>query len=68
MTLHATMTPKQRRLLTATQVKLRYGGRSDAWLWRLLADEPDFPRPIRIKQMRYWDEDELDAYEEKKRA
>ena len=61
------MTPK-RRLLPATQLKRRYGGRSDAWLWRLLHDNPKFPRPLVIKQMRYWDEDEIEAYEETRRA
>jgi predicted DNA-binding transcriptional regulator AlpA len=61
------MTPKH-RWLTAPQVRQRFGGRSDAWLWRILHDDPNFPRPMVIKQMRYWDENEIEAYEETRRA
>ena len=61
------MTPKH-RWLTAPQVRQRFGGRSDAWLWRLLQSEPDFPRPLVIKKQRYFYEDEVEAYEKNKRA
>lgn len=40
--------------LTSAQVRQRYGGRSDMWLWRLLRDDPAFPQPMRVRSVRYW--------------
>jgi hypothetical protein len=34
----------------------------------MLEDEPDFPRPMRIKQLRYFDEAQVEAYEQKRRS
>jgi predicted DNA-binding transcriptional regulator AlpA len=50
--------------LTATQVRLRYGGRSDMWLFRLLRNDPRFPKPMKISKQRYWNLAELLAWEE----
>lgn len=50
--------------LTAGQVRLRYGGRSDMWLHRNL-HRPDsgFPRPLRLNGRRYWLLADLESYE-----
>jgi predicted DNA-binding transcriptional regulator AlpA len=53
-----------RRFLTATQVLQRYGGASEMWLWRRLKLDPKFPRPVVISNRRFFDEGELDAYDE----
>jgi hypothetical protein len=42
------------RLLTAAQVKRRYGSASDMWLWRRLHDGSGFPKPIFICRRRFW--------------
>ena len=54
--------------LNAPQLKHRYGGRSDMWIWRRLVDDPDFPKPFVMGKQRYWRLSELLAYEEKKRS
>ena len=42
-------------LIPAPQVRKRYGGRSDMWLWRLLRDaKSGFPQPFVINRRRYW--------------
>jgi hypothetical protein len=42
-------------LLTASQVRTRYGGVSDMALWRWLHDERmSFPQPLLINRRRYW--------------
>jgi hypothetical protein len=55
-------------MLTAPQVRVRYGGRSDMWLWRTLQRDPLFPRPIVIGGHRYFRMSELVAYENERRA
>ena len=50
--------------LTASQVKQRYGGRSDMWLFRALRDDPDFPKPMKLRGQRYWRLATLVAWEE----
>jgi len=41
--------------VTGKQLRDRFGGRSDMWLWRLLNDpEADFPKPVVIRRHRYW--------------
>jgi hypothetical protein len=42
------------RLLTAAQVKRRYGNASDMWLWRRLHDSSGFPQPLFICGRRFW--------------
>jgi predicted DNA-binding transcriptional regulator AlpA len=54
--------------LTASQVKRRYGGRSDMWLWRLLKNDEGFPRPLVLCGQRLWSLSELEAYEGSKRS
>jgi predicted DNA-binding transcriptional regulator AlpA len=49
--------------LTAVQVRQRYGNASDMWLWRLLRDDSNFPRPIEIRKRRYWKLSDLIAWE-----
>jgi predicted DNA-binding transcriptional regulator AlpA len=49
--------------LSAAEVRKRYGGRSDMWLWRQLRYDPDFPRPIIINTRRYWWLSSLKNYE-----
>jgi predicted DNA-binding transcriptional regulator AlpA len=60
--------PKQRkRYYSGPQVLERYGGRSSMWLWRRVKYDPKFPRPILIGKRRFFDEDELDAFDEASR-
>jgi hypothetical protein len=49
--------------LTAPQVRQRFGGKSDMWLWRVLRDVPGFPRPVVIRHQRYFRLSELLALE-----
>ena len=53
---------------TASQVRLRYGGRSEMWLYRILKDDPDFPRFIKIGRFRFFDIAQLEAYEARRAA
>ena len=46
---------------TASQVRLRYGGRSEMWLSRILKNDPDFPRFIKIGRFRFFDIAQLEA-------
>jgi predicted DNA-binding transcriptional regulator AlpA len=65
--MHGTAKLPQRRRLTASQVLARYGGASEMWLWRRvngLGGDATFPRPIVICGRRFFDEAELDAYDE----
>ncbi len=50
-------------LLPTLQVRARYGGCSDMWIWRRLKDDPDFPRPIYISKRRFWRLGDLVAWE-----
>ena len=54
--------------LTAPQVRQRFGGKSDMWLWRILRDEPRFPRPVVIRNQRYFPLSELVAFEHESRG
>jgi len=49
--------------LTAPQVRQRFGGKSDMWLWRMIRGEPRFPRPVVIRNQRYFRLSELVAFE-----
>lgn len=53
--------------LTAAQVRKRYGGRSDMWLWRMARDEIGWPRPLLIRGNRYWRLTDLLDYENQAR-
>jgi hypothetical protein len=54
--------------LTGPQVRQRFGGKSDMWLWRTLRAEPDFPRPVVIRKQRYFRLSELVAFENANRV
>lgn len=56
-----------KRYCSGPQVLERYGGRSSMWLWRHVKFDPKFPRPVVIGGRRYFDEDELDAFDEASR-
>jgi hypothetical protein len=48
------MTQDDDVLVTATELRKRYGGRSAMWLWRQLQNDPTFPKPLYINTKRYW--------------
>ena len=52
-----------RQFLTSTQLRVRYGGRSDMWIDRLMKRDATFPRPVYIGHYRYWDLEAIEAYE-----
>jgi predicted DNA-binding transcriptional regulator AlpA len=55
--------------LTAPQLRERFGGRSDVWLWRLLKDEQaNFPKPVIIRKCRYFPLSEVEAWVAANRA
>lgn len=49
-------------------LRTRYGGKSEMWVWRHLANDPEFPKPIKIGNRNFWRLRDLLAYEEKKHA
>ena len=50
--------------ITAPQLRERFGGRSDPWLWRLLNDErANFPKPLKVRGKRYFPLSEIEAWE-----
>lgn len=51
-------------LISATQVRERFGGVSDMWLHRRLHDQSGFPKPVYIGRLRFWRLNELRAWEE----
>ena len=58
-----------KKRLKSKQLRHRYGGVSDMTIWRWLRD-PDlgFPKPLYIRGIRYWDEEELDAFDAAQRG
>jgi predicted DNA-binding transcriptional regulator AlpA len=51
-------------MLTAKQVRTRYGNVSDMAIWRWLQDEQlNFPRPLMINKRRYWKLSDLGQWE-----
>jgi hypothetical protein len=59
---------RQRLWLSARQLRRRYGGRSHMWVERRLHFDPEFPKPIKIGRLRFWDLDALEAYEQSRVA
>jgi predicted DNA-binding transcriptional regulator AlpA len=54
--------------LTAPQLRARFGGRSEMWLWRLLKDErANFPKPVIVRHCRYFPLSEIEAWEKSNR-
>jgi predicted DNA-binding transcriptional regulator AlpA len=59
-----TLSLPSKRYLTGPQVRERYGRRSHMWIWRKLKFDPKFPRPVVHGGRLYFDEAELDGYDE----
>jgi hypothetical protein len=56
-------------LLTAAQVRQRYGGLSEMGLWRWIRDERlGFPQPLTVNNRRYWWKHELEEWERTRAA
>jgi len=55
-------------LIPTAQVRARYGDVSDMWIYRRLADDPSFPRPLYIAKRRFWRLGELVAWERRLKA
>jgi predicted DNA-binding transcriptional regulator AlpA len=53
--------------LTGPQLRVRYGRKSHVWLWRMIRNNPDFPRPYRINHQLYFDQSEVDAFDRERR-
>jgi hypothetical protein len=51
------------RLITATQLKQRWGRCSDMLLWRRLHDDPEMPKPLKMQGRRFWRLSEIVGYE-----
>ncbi len=51
------------KLISASDVRRRYGGVSQMWLHRRLLDGSGFPGPVYIGAMRFWRLSELVAWE-----
>ncbi|MFZ2079401.1 MAG: DNA-binding protein [Xanthobacteraceae bacterium] len=54
------------KFLSSSQVRQRYGDRSDMWIWRRLKDKSGFPQPIDICGRRFWKLSDLVAWERKR--
>jgi hypothetical protein len=50
---------------TSLQVRARYGGTSDMWLYRKLKNDPDFPKPSYDGPLMMFSVAELEAYDRK---
>jgi hypothetical protein len=55
--------PRDAIWLTAAQVRARYGGLSDMWLWTKNRNDASFPKPIYQGRLRLYSVQELDAYD-----
>ena len=55
------------RYINSKQLRARYGGVSDMWIWRRLTDDPSFPRPDVISRRRFWKVKDLDAWDNARR-
>jgi predicted DNA-binding transcriptional regulator AlpA len=51
------------KLISASDVRRRYGGVSQMWIHRRLLDGSGFPRPVYIGALRFWRISELVAWE-----
>ena len=52
--------------ITSNQVRARYGGKSDMWLWRKIKHDPDFPKPTYDGRLMQFSVPALDDYDRKK--
>ena len=48
---------------TALQVRARYGGASDMWIYRKLKNDPDFPKPSYDGRLMLFNVAELESYD-----
>jgi hypothetical protein len=55
--------PQLKAYITSIQLRERYGHRSEMWVTRIMATDPNFPRPIKIGRFRFWELAALEAYE-----
>jgi hypothetical protein len=56
------------KFIDAAQLCDRYGGVSFMWIERRLQSDPEFPRPRKFGRLRYFNLDELIAWERKTAA
>jgi predicted DNA-binding transcriptional regulator AlpA len=50
---------------TSLQVRARYGGTSDMWIYRKIKHDPDFPKPSYLGRLMMFSVSELDQYDRK---
>jgi predicted DNA-binding transcriptional regulator AlpA len=50
-------------LVREPDVRKSFGGVSSMWIYRRLADDPTFPKPLYISKRRFWKRSELVAWE-----
>jgi hypothetical protein len=53
----------EKTYLTAGQMRVRYGNRSEMFLTRIMQSDPAFPRPVMLGRLRLWAIDEVEEYE-----
>lgn len=54
--------------ITTRQLRNRYGGVSNMWIERRLADDPEFPKPIYFGARRFWSLAAVEVWERKTTA
>jgi hypothetical protein len=52
-----------KKFIGSRRLRERYNDVSHMWVVRQLANDPTFPRPVKIGRLRFWDLDQLEAYE-----
>lgn len=55
--------PQDALWLTSKQVRNRYGGKSEMWLWNMVKNDPHFPKPAYQGRMQIYSVQELDEYD-----
>jgi hypothetical protein len=55
--------PAAARWITGVQVRARYGGRSNMWLWRKVHNDPNFPKPSYDGRLQIFQVADLDEYD-----
>lgn len=55
--------PSATKFITVAQLCERYGGVSFMWIERRLKDDPTFPKPVKFGRLRFFDIDEVIAWE-----
>ena len=60
--------PDTQTYMPGSQVLRRYGRKNPVWLWRLLRNDPTFPKPIKLSgNQNYWLVSDLEQWEASKR-